>query len=183
MDRQSYIHRLGRTARADASGQGIFILAAPEKSFLRELKDVTFLDYPHPISTEQNTVDAVLNALDEEKKGRIYQGWLGYYKAMKKYTGWGNEALVAEANEFALNGLGCPEVPGIEATTVGKMGLKGTKGLKVVPNRPRQGGGGGRGGRAGGGDGGNARGGSNGGGGRGGRGGGSGGRGGYAARK
>ena len=152
MDRESYIHRLGRTARADASGQGIFILSEPEKSFLRELKDVTFLDYSYGLSDAKAQVEEALLSLDEEKKGKIYQGWLGYYKAMKKYTKWGNEELVAQANTFALEGLRCPEVPGLEATTVGKMGLKGTRGLKVVPNRPRGGGGGGgRGGRAGGG--------------------------------
>jgi ATP-dependent RNA helicase MSS116 len=178
MNRESYIHRLGRTARADASGQGIFILAESEKTFLRELKDVSFSDFAHAVSTAREQIEAALDTLDEEKKGKIYQGWLGYYKAMKKYTGWGSEALVAEANKFAIEGLGCPEVPGLEASTVGKMGLKGTRGLVVVPNRSRGGGGGG-GGRGGGGGGGA-------GGGRGGRAGGnggSGGRGGRAARK
>jgi ATP-dependent RNA helicase MSS116 len=153
MDRESYIHRLGRTARADASGQGIFILAEAEKSFLRDLRDVTFLPYPTDVTGSELETSRALESLEEEKKGKIYQGWLGYYKAMKKYTKWGNEDLVAVANEFAIEALGCPEVPGLEANTVGKMGLKGTRGLVVVPNRPRQGGGrgggggGGRGGR------------------------------------
>jgi ATP-dependent RNA helicase MSS116 len=133
---------------------GIFILAEPEKSFLRDLKDVSFLDYPHPMSPP--SLENVLDSLEEEKKGKIYQGFLGYYKAMTKYTKWSSAELVEIGNRFAIEGLGCAEAPELEASTVAKMGLKGTKGLRIVPNRPRAGrggggGGGGRGGRVGGG--------------------------------
>jgi ATP-dependent RNA helicase MSS116 len=147
MSRESYVHRLGRTARAGKEGVGIFILAEAEKTFLRELKDIRFLHYPHPISTSQiqGGIEAALETLDEEKKGKIYQGWLGYYKAMTKFTRWDKEELVETGNKFALEGLRCAEVPGLEASIVGKMGMKGTKGLRVVPNKPRAKRGGGRG--------------------------------------
>jgi ATP-dependent RNA helicase MSS116 len=173
MNRESYIHRLGRTARADASGIGILLLSEAEKSFVhRELNDVKFQTYPNPVSatTPDNSVEQALQTLDEDKKTKIYQGWLGYYKAMTRYTRWSSEQLVEVGNTFAIEGLGCPEVPGLEASVVGKMGLKGTRGLKIVPNKPRagRGGGGGGGGRGGG----NA-----------GRGGGSGGRGGGAGKR
>jgi len=98
------------------------------------------------------TTAATPAGLDEEKKGKIYQGWLGYYKAMTKYTGWNSAELVAQANTFAIEGLGCPEVPGLEKSTVGKMGLKGVRGLVIVANRPRTGGQGGGGRRGGGGN-------------------------------
>jgi ATP-dependent RNA helicase MSS116 len=49
-------------------------------------------------------------------------------------------AVVALANKYAEH-MGCPEPPGIEAKTVGKMGLKGVPGLNIVKGG---GGGGGR---------------------------------------
>ena len=36
-----------------------------------------------------------------------------------------------------VEGLGAPEVPGLQKSTVGKMGLKGVKGLVVIPDPPR----------------------------------------------
>lgn len=137
MNREAYIHRLGRTARADAGGRGIFILAQAERSFIRELSDITFKDYPPPVSTSVQGLDHSFDGLEEDEKRKIYQGWLGYYKAMSKYTKWNNADLVAEANKFALEGLGCPEVPGLEKNVVGKMGLNGVRGLVVIPNRPK----------------------------------------------
>ncbi|KIW00409.1 uncharacterized protein PV09_08116 [Verruconis gallopava] len=138
MSRESYIHRLGRTARADADGVGILILAEAEKSFLRDIKDVNFSEYNAQVAP--SAIQDALDTLDEEKKAKIYQGWLGYYKAMKKYTRWSNEDLVAEANRYALDGLDCPEIPELETAIVNKMGLRGTKGLRVGQNKPRRGG-------------------------------------------
>jgi ATP-dependent RNA helicase MSS116 len=137
MNREAYVHRLGRTARAEAGGRGILILAQAEISFARELNDINFQDYPHAVSTLSEGLTQHLDVLNEEEKRKIYQGWLGYYKAMSKYTKWNNAALVAEANKFALEGLGCPEVPGLEKSIVGKMGLNGVRGLVIVPNKPR----------------------------------------------
>jgi ATP-dependent RNA helicase MSS116, mitochondrial len=137
MNREAYVHRLGRTARADADGRGILILAQAEKSFIRELSDINFQGYPHTVSTSSQGMTQHLEDLDEEEKRKIYQGWLGYYKATSKYTRWNNAALVAEANKFALGGLGCSELPGLEKNIVGKMGLSGVRGLAVIPNKPR----------------------------------------------
>lgn len=143
MNRESYIHRLGRTARADASGVGFLLLAEPEKTFAsRDLRDISFLTPDYATSTSLYDVQPAIESLELEKRGKIYAGFLGYYKAMKKYTKWENEALVEQANIFAKAGLLCPETPALEASTVGKMGLRGTKGLHVVPNRPRPQGGG-----------------------------------------
>lgn len=40
-DREQYIHRLGRTARAGAGGCGLLLLADNEVNFVRQLKDVS----------------------------------------------------------------------------------------------------------------------------------------------
>ena len=67
--------------------------------------------------------------------------------------GWSKAQLVQAANDYALNVLGCPQIPGILKKTVGMMGLKGIPGLNIVSQLDdgEGRGGGGRGGRSGGG--------------------------------
>ncbi|KAF3000512.1 hypothetical protein E8E14_006775 [Neopestalotiopsis sp. 37M] len=149
-DRESYIHRLGRTARAGAEGRGTFIVAEAERYFPEhKLKDIPF-ENVHPDLSAGELVNKIAVNLEPEVQTKAYQSWLGYYKGPLKQLRWTPEQLVKEANKLALEGLGAPEVPSLYKTTVGKMGLKGVKGLTVVPDPPREargGGGGGGGGR------------------------------------
>ncbi|KAH6712462.1 ATP-dependent RNA helicase MSS116 precursor [Leptodontidium sp. MPI-SDFR-AT-0119] len=168
-DKESYVHRLGRTARAGAEGRGTFIVTQPETFFSKwTLKEITF----EPVEADLSS-KAEVRAIAEKRDNhsRTYQAWMGYYKNHCKGLQWDNVQLVQEANAFARDGLGSPEVPGVAKSTLSKMGLKGVKGLNVVPDPPRvpRGGSGGRGGATGGGEGRSA-----GAGGRGGRGGGGG---------
>jgi ATP-dependent RNA helicase MSS116 len=148
-EKEAYIHRLGRTARADAEGRGIIILTEQEKFFLYQLKDITFEEFPHQLRYTKKDIEASLDTLDN--KAKIYQAWMGYYKNHLKALRWSTAELVQQANTFALQGLGCPEVPGLQKSIVRKMGLKGVPGLKVLPNEAgsndprRRGGGEGRG--------------------------------------
>lgn len=131
-DKESYIHRLGRTARAGAEGRGIFILAEPERFFPeRVLKDIKFISTPADLSAHENVLDIVSKFANP---GKTYQAWLGYYKVHVKSMRWDNTQLVAEANKLALNGLGAAEIPALEKKTIGKMGLKGVKGLVIGPS-------------------------------------------------
>jgi ATP-dependent RNA helicase MSS116 len=150
-DRETYIHRLGRTARAGAEGRGILVLSTAEKVFLRQLKEIRVKDYPTEVQYNVQDVQSALAKVDPETKSKVYQAWLGYHKTFMKLLGWSTEELIGEANKFALAGLGCAEVPGLYKRTIGKMGLKGVRGLVVLPNPPgsndpgrRGGGGGGR---------------------------------------
>lgn len=154
-DKESYIHRLGRTARAGAEGRGTFIICQDETFFSKwTLKEITFNPEPVDLSAKQQ-IRSISEKMDNHAK--TYQGWMGYYKNHCKGLGYDNAGLVAAANRFASEGLGSPEVPGIQKSTIGKMGLRGVKGLNVIPDlpkAPRAGGGGGRpgqGGRGGGG--------------------------------
>ena len=160
-DKESYIHRLGRTARAGAEGRGTFIVAQDETFFSQwTLKDITFSPIEADLSARYQ-IRTIAESIGEEIQSKTYRAWLGYYKAHLKGLKWDNERLVEEGNRYAQDGLGAPEVPSIAKSTVGKMGLKGVKGLIVVPDPPRvhrgQGGGGegrsagsgGRGGRGG----------------------------------
>ncbi|RDL34418.1 p-loop containing nucleoside triphosphate hydrolase [Venustampulla echinocandica] len=155
-DKESYVHRLGRTARAGKEGRGTFIVTSHETFFPQwTLKEITFEKTEADLSAK----DAVRDAAERmDNQARTYQGWLGYYKAHTKPLNWDTARLVEEANKFALEGLGAPEVPTISKSTVGKMGLKGVRGLNIVADppkvgRPKGGAGGGRGGSGGGGEG------------------------------
>ncbi|KAH7233440.1 hypothetical protein BKA59DRAFT_504339 [Fusarium tricinctum] len=114
-DKQSYIHRLGRTARADAEGRGILIYS---------LKEISF----KPLAEK----------MEDDSKTRIYQAWLGYYNSHMKSLKWDKEELVRQANVYAREGLGSPDIPAIQKSTASKMGLKGVRGLNTVADRPRQ---------------------------------------------
>ena len=136
-DKESYIHRIGRTARAEADGRGVLILTRHEKWFLYQMKDIQFQALPTPISYNRADVQAQIRTLDNP--GKVYQAWLGYYKTSTKPMNWTTTELVEQANTFARDGLGCPEVPGILRKTVGMMGLKGVPGLNIVAQLPDQG--------------------------------------------
>jgi ATP-dependent RNA helicase MSS116, mitochondrial len=137
-EKESYIHRLGRTARAGAEGRGVFIIAEVESFFPKyTLKEITFEPHPADLSAAAQVAE-IAGKMDEELRAGIYRAWLGYYKVHTKPFRWDNEKLVAEANTFASDALGCPETPSIGKSTVSKMGLRGVKGLVVVPDAPRQ---------------------------------------------
>ncbi len=154
-DRAQYIHRLGRTARAGKSGGGFLLLADFEAGFVRQLSDL-------PLAKRQELAPAVsaqmlpqfhraFGSLGSKTLGCGYQAYLGFYNSNLKRLRWSQNDLVQNANEFAINVLGLPSPPPLEAKTVGKMGLKGVPGLVIagrggVPpiERPAGGGKGGR---------------------------------------
>ncbi|KAK8071095.1 hypothetical protein PG997_011298 [Apiospora hydei] len=156
-DKESYVHRLGRTARAGAEGRGTFIVASAEAFFPKyTLKDIEFVEST-PNLEARTDVQQIAQKLEPEVQNKAYQAWLGFYKTFMKSLRWDAETLVSEANKLALDGLGAPEVPTLYKSTVGKMGLRGTRGLVVGPDpmkAPRGGGGRGGGGRPSGGGGG-----------------------------
>ncbi|KAI0121787.1 DEAD-domain-containing protein [Daldinia grandis] len=133
-DKESYIHRLGRTGRAGAEGKGTFIIASPETVYSkRTLRYIKFKETPADLSAREE-VSKIVVGLDPETQGKAYQGWLGYYKTHIYSLKWDTARLIHEANEFALNGLGAAEIPTLQKSTVGKMGLKGVEGLVIGPD-------------------------------------------------
>lgn len=132
MDRESYIHRLGRTARAGADGHGTLVLTSHEAFFPRNvLKGLKLNDTPADLSARAE-VSAFTKRMESEKQTKVYQAWLGYYKDARVKMNWTIDELVQQANEFARQGLGAPGVPQLQKKTVGKMGLKNVRGLNVV---------------------------------------------------
>jgi len=144
-DKESYIHRLGRTARAGAEGRGTFIVTEHERFFPQfTLKAINFIHNEADLSTK---TEVLRIAQKMDSQAGPYQAWLGYYKNHCKALRWDNERLVAEGNKFAIEGMGAAEVPGLQKSTVGKMGLKGVRGLTIIPNLPHESRGGQGGGR------------------------------------
>ncbi|KAM0551220.1 hypothetical protein ACHAPJ_008565 [Fusarium lateritium] len=137
-DKQSYIHRLGRTARADADGRGILIVSDAEGWFPKySLKEINFTPRDADLSPTGDVLE-LAEKMEEDDKARIYQAWLGYYNNYLKSFRWDKEELVRQANVYAREGLGSPDTPSIQKSTASKMGLRGVKGLVTVADRPRQ---------------------------------------------
>jgi ATP-dependent RNA helicase MSS116 len=171
-EREQYIHRLGRTARAGSSveGGGMLLVAPFELRYMKQaLSDMKLVETPlnsllsSPIQQE---VQAVLHSHHSPEQELLakqcYGAWLGFYNGNLRKCGWDKRELINQAN-FYSSTIGLSEVPSLEAKTVGKMGLKGFPGLRIegrdgVPRREQTAGGGhGGGGRGGGGGGGRGR--------------------------
>jgi ATP-dependent RNA helicase MSS116 len=151
---EQYIHRLGRTARAGASGRGIVILDHDEAFFLRDrtiaglgitpVPQVVTPGLYHLTNTDLATATIAINAalprVSNEAKAQAYRAFLGVYNATLKSLGWTREGLVRHGNEFVRSALGWtePELPGIEKKTAGKMNLKGVPGLNIIPTEARE---------------------------------------------
>ncbi|KAL1847842.1 hypothetical protein Daus18300_013789 [Diaporthe australafricana] len=132
MDRESYIHRLGRTARAGADGHGTLVLTSHEAFFPQKiLKGMKLNETPADLAARDD-VTAFTKRMEPEKQTKVYQAWLGYYKDARNKMNWTVNDLVQQANTFALEGLGASGVPVLQKKVVGKMGLKNVRGLNVV---------------------------------------------------
>ena len=139
-EREQYIHRLGRTARAGKSGKGMLLLAPFEVNTMKKsLSDIPLHNVATeslgPIAEHRSSIEAFLpKAMADGEFRKIaeqaYSAWLGFYNSNLRKCGWDKPKLVQEANLYSQY-LGCTEVPTLEKKTVGKMGLKGVVGLRV----------------------------------------------------
>lgn len=136
-EREQYIHRLGRTARAGKSGNGMLMLAPYEvNTMTRALNDMplkqTNVDITPSVSS---AVNDGLSKVDrnrglKESAEQCYRAHLGFYNGNLKKCGWNKTQLIQEANHFARC-LGLSEQPALQKKTIGKMGLKGQPGLRI----------------------------------------------------
>ncbi len=158
-DRESYIHRVGRTARAGKSGSGLLLLADYEApALMRDLRDIPIKiagptsaltggvanGVPGPTTpgaavtvTAPPELAALLASVPSDKELKkeslqCYSATLGFYNGHIRKLGWDKPRLVAEVNTLML-GMGLTEVPLMSRETLGKMGLRGTPGLREAP--------------------------------------------------
>jgi ATP-dependent RNA helicase MSS116, mitochondrial len=150
-DRETYIHRLGRTGRAGKSGQGILLLMEPEAACLRrDLKDIAI-----PANAKlQNLVDTGSNnnstGLDDDMmrlqhairdgsasklKGHaeaVYNSLIGYY--LMRFRNLSvrrpEDTVVELVNAFAIQ-AGLKELPAIPMKAARQHGLAGHPALNI----------------------------------------------------
>jgi ATP-dependent RNA helicase MSS116 len=132
---ETYTHRIGRTGRADASGEAWIVLAPRELGFIRDVERkgmaVVKRQVPGVEAGAQFAVGrATKKLVGDGEEGRVYQAWLGYYLGRIRVLNIDKKGIVEEANLFAEEVFGCAEPPRLEKKTVGKMGLKGVPGLR-----------------------------------------------------
>ncbi|KAJ3873963.1 P-loop containing nucleoside triphosphate hydrolase protein [Lentinula edodes] len=155
---EQYVHRLGRTARAGAEGQGIIILDPQEQPFLttRDMQKTTTItpyisspsshEYKNLATYTQTYTQHVQNVLQTLATnnptviGSAYVAFLGYYKGQARVLKWSPEKLIEEANKYARQVMGWTDAlpPPVSPKAVGMMGLRGVKGLNVMRPPPSE---------------------------------------------
>lgn len=134
---EQYVHRVGRTARAGASGRAVILLTAGESFFLGANRQLPI--QPHPQTVEilsaapanAPRVEQAMYAVDESTKQRAYSSYIGFFagSGLLRPLRLDKTGLVQMANEMAVRGMHCPEPPAMDKKVIGKMGLKGVPGF------------------------------------------------------
>lgn len=139
-DKEQYIHRLGRTARAGKEGKGMILVSPFEENFItKELRELPLHRAPlgrFSIESFRPQYEAVLdsslrNGSFHQSAQQAYIAWLGFYNSNLKRVGFDKVTLIQMANFFASQVMRLREQPSIQKKTVGKMGLKGIPGLRL----------------------------------------------------
>lgn len=141
--RESYIHRLGRTARAGKEGKGLLVMFPFESKARSELKglDISRNDRVEKLLEESASstpewMDQNLSKLSsgDNKLTRgaqlAYLSFLGYYLGQANRIQSSKDEIVTFSSEFARS-IGLVEAPEIPSTLVSKMGLEGIQGVKI----------------------------------------------------
>lgn len=124
MNTDVYTHRVGRTARAGKDGRAVLVLAENESFFLKANRQFPIKPYPDVKQILDDTAAAqraseAMVAVDEETKRKAYSAYLGFTKTHMHKMRLTPAQLVQSANKFAIQAMGCPEVPAVEKKVVG----------------------------------------------------------------
>jgi ATP-dependent RNA helicase MSS116 len=137
---EQYVHRVGRTARAGAGGGAIIILTQAESFFLRANRHLPIEPHNQTQKILTDATDCVaiveqaMYQIDETVKRKAYSSFIGFFagSGFLKPLRLDKPGLVQMANDFAIQGMYCPEPPAMEKKTIGKMGLKGVPGFRYA---------------------------------------------------
>ncbi|XP_043716557.1 probable DEAD-box ATP-dependent RNA helicase 48 [Telopea speciosissima] len=131
IDREQYIHRLGRTGREGKEGEGTLLLAPWEQHFLDEIKDLPIekSNLPQVDSDMKLKVEDSMAKIDSSAKEAAYHAWLGYYNSIRE-IGRDKTRLVELANEFC-HSIGLHKPPALFRKTASKMGLRDIPGIRI----------------------------------------------------
>ncbi|KAL8767663.1 MAG: hypothetical protein Q9209_005922 [Squamulea sp. 1 TL-2023] len=136
-DADAYTHRVGRTARAGKDGRAVILLTDAESFYLRVNPQFPIKIYPASANIlasldSTDTLNVALQSADPVAKEKAYAAYLGFMKTFMNKLKLNPAGLVQMANQFALEGMHCAEVPKLEKKTIGKMGLKGVPGISYA---------------------------------------------------
>ncbi|CAN4095248.1 unnamed protein product [Withania somnifera] len=131
VDREQYIHRLGRTGREGKEGEGILLLAPWEQYFLDDIKDLPMESWsvPHLDPCVEVKMKEAMGKMDTSVKEAAYHAWLGYYNSVRE-IGRDKTTLVELANQFSES-IGLQKPPSLFRRTALKMGLKDIPGIWI----------------------------------------------------
>ncbi|KAJ3158655.1 hypothetical protein HDU86_002619 [Geranomyces michiganensis] len=147
--REQYIHRVGRTGRADKNGEGMIMLSPYEERFIEVLGTGIPIKRDHnygpdaPVITKGKTAELIQAAIKhapEDMARECYAAFLGFHKQHGSMLRLSKDSLLRSASEFAQGILGLEKPPQLSETLLNNLGLGS-----------RSGGGGGYGSRNGGG--------------------------------
>lgn len=123
-DADAYTHRVGRTARAGKDGRSIIILTEMESFYLKV--NPQFPIHPYPAAAKllgflsaTDVVAKALQSVDPRSKQKAYSAYLGFMKGFLNKLRLTPAALVQTANQFAMDGMYCDELPEMEKKTIG----------------------------------------------------------------
>lgn len=168
---ETYIHRIGRTARGDRSGEGYLFLSEMEyPDAMRELRKLPLepndslvtagidlgaeQELPKHASEILASVSEANKQIDPYEMKDTYMSLIGCYGHIKK------PLLASSLNRLATLGWGLPSPPEVSRVLASKLGIESHQGFHVSTSsrneanseesdRPSYGGRGGRGGRGG----------------------------------
>ncbi|KAF4472740.1 ATP-dependent RNA helicase [Fusarium albosuccineum] len=137
-DRESYIHRLGRTGRQNKEGEGYLII--PHSSISHARKMLTGL----PI-TQHNSLESAETDLESGQTTDAHQGSLELFKVMPRrtlssvYTSMFGVAIdkrevADDVHAWVRHGWGWDSPPAVSQSWVQKMGLARVRGMNIGDN-------------------------------------------------
>ncbi|CAK7568542.1 MAG: hypothetical protein SEPTF4163_006535 [Sporothrix epigloea] len=140
-DREQYIHRLGRTGRADKSGQGWLLVAENELDHARgiltdlPIKRVSgFASAEHDMSVKESesapeTIATVASAIRRIPRGLMNDTYMSFFGGSA--VGRSMQVTCDNANALAVHGWGMEEPPAIPESVARKRGLMRIRGINI----------------------------------------------------
>ncbi|KJR82226.1 uncharacterized protein SPSK_03132 [Sporothrix schenckii 1099-18] len=153
-DREQYIHRLGRTGRADKGGQGWLIIAENEITVARQMltdlpiqrvsgfdcASYDMTDYHakngengESIEDRPRQIDVVAQTMKSTPGSLLVDAYLSYLGGAS--SGRNVQTTCDNLNDWVYNGWGWKEPPAISSFIATKRGLHRVRGLNIQDSR------------------------------------------------
>jgi ATP-dependent RNA helicase MSS116 len=136
-NKEQYIHRLGRTARAGKEGKGVLLLGDFESPFLNVLKGEPIASQKPQacgVDGSNENLNSAIDKIDSEVKAKTCLTWLGYYIGQGKMIKLSKHEIMKQVNVFATGALRMEKAPTFSPMILRKMGLSTVR----KPNQKRQ---------------------------------------------